>query len=51
MDDNEVEKKNGDMQNMLEKIKDKPEYEEMKSQISEFKKQVSIHGFQQADQY
>lgn len=48
LDDNEVEKRIETMQNMIEKIEDKPEYEEMKSQISEFRKQVSIHGFQQA---
>ncbi len=36
------------MQKKLEKIKDRPEYEEMKGQIAEFRKQVLIHGFQPA---
>ncbi len=48
MDANEVEKRVEIMQKMLEKIKDKPEYEEMKEQIAEFRKQVLIHGFQPA---
>lgn len=47
-DVNEVERRVDIMQKMLEKIKDKPEYEEMKGQITEFRKQVLIHGFQPA---
>ena len=48
LNENELEKRVEIMQKKLEKIKDKPEYDEMKDQIKEFMKQVSIHGFQPA---
>ena len=44
----EIEKRADIMQNMLEKIKGKSEYDEMKDQISEFIKLAKIHGIQQA---
>ncbi len=44
----EIEKRADVMQKMLEKIKEKPEYEEMKGQVSEFIKLAKIHGIQQA---
>ena len=48
LEENEIEKKVEIMQKKLDNIKGKPEYEEMKGLITEFKKQAVIYGFQPA---
>ncbi len=48
LDKNEIEKKVEIMQKKLDKIKENPEYKEMKGLITEFKKQALIYGFQPA---
>lgn len=48
MNKHEIDKRVKSMEKMLETIKEKPEYDEMKDRIPELKEQALKHGFQQA---